>query len=84
VTLYFFKKNGEGRLRLKGSSIWLVDAQYRLVPQDDTWTSCSFWQYYFPTWFPLTQQQKEVTDAPCSYKTDADDHQTYDPDFAVG
>lgn len=80
---YFRTKTGDARIRIKSNQavqIPLLDFLY-----DSTkWTQCSFWQYYFPTWFPLTQQQKEVTNASCSDKANADDHQTYDPDFAVG
>lgn len=84
---YYRSKDGTARMKMKTSgynSITFAEMIPIITLDKNKWTPCSFWQYYFPTWFPLTQQQKEVTNAPSSDKADADDHQTHDPDFAVG
>jgi len=82
VKYYFRTKTGDARIRVKSNQavpIHLLDFLY----DTEKWTQCSFWQYYFPTWFPLTQQQKEVKNASSSDQANAD-HQIYDPDLAVG
>jgi len=79
---YFRTKTGDARIRIKSNQpvpIHLLDFLYDTTK----WVRCSFWQYYLPQWFPLIQEQKEVKYASSSDQADAD-HQTYDPDLAVG
>lgn len=82
MTYYFRTKNGDSRMRVKSNQSDPLDL-LEFICDDLKWVRCSFWQYYLPQWFPLIQEQKEVKYASSSDQADAD-HQTYDPDLAVG
>lgn len=80
MTRYFYNHKKSTWLRMKGSPQW-IDSTLKNTLGD--YKEISFWQYYLPRLFPLTQEKKEVQNASSSDQAGTD-HQTYDPDLAVG
>lgn len=57
MTKYFYNHKKSTWLRMKGSPDWITST---LKTTLGDYKEISFWQYYLPRLFPLTQQQKEV------------------------
>lgn len=57
MTQYFYNPKKSTWLRMKGSQQWIDSILKNTL---SGYKQISFWQYYLPRLFPLTQEQKEV------------------------
>lgn len=51
MTLYYRSVDGTSRCRFKG--LTERDAVLINIAKSMNWVRCSFWQFYFPKWFPI-------------------------------